>query len=212
MVMARVRAVLAGMLLMAGNAAMAVGITYDGCTDYRGRTVQSVQDLSLPAVAQSVKDMGGAVIRYNPTVLPRLSDKTRLFLYAQVCAALNLGYPAGSALTLAQARRADCWGVTTLTRSGLLAGAEDLAAIQTELVFSGEEWALLSGPPRDFDLGACRVGALRMPDGRTAPGNERWDACVHRCGDRLYRCGRSDACMSVFQQCTARCDAGRSAE
>lgn len=206
--MARVLGGVAG-LLLAGNVAMAAGITYDGCSDYRGRKVQSVQDLSLPAVVQSVSDMGGAVIRYNPMALPRLGDKARLFLYAQTCAALNLGYPAGYALTLAQARRADCWGVTTLRRSGLIAGAEDLAAIQAELSFSDEEWAQVPGPQRNFDLGACHTGVLRMPDGRAVAGREQWDACVHRCGDRLYRCGRSETCMSVFRQCTAGCDAGR---
>ena len=59
--------------------AMAAGTTYDGCTDYRGRKVQSIQDLSLPAVVQSMEGVGGAVIRYNPTALSRLSDRTRLF-------------------------------------------------------------------------------------------------------------------------------------
>ena len=211
MSVASVRAVLAGALILAGAGAMAAGTTYDGCTDYRGRKVQSIQDLSLPAVVQSMEGVGGAVIRYNPTALSRLSDRTRLFLYAQACAALNLGYPAGSALSLSQARRADCWGVTTLSRSGLLSHSGDLAAIQAELDFSDAEWAQVPGPRRGFDLGACRSEALRIP-GAPSAASEQWDGCVHRCGDHLFHCGRSDACMSTFRQCSSECDAARSGQ
>ena len=100
-------------------------------------------------------------------------------------------------------------GVTTLSRSGLLGDAAELATLQAELDLADDEWAQVPGPQRRFDLGACRSTALRMP--AAGSGNEQWDACVHRCGDRLYRCGRSESCMSTFRQCTAGCDAARPA-
>lgn len=209
MSVAGVRAVLTGVSILAGAGAMAAGITYDGCTDYRGRKVQSIQDLSLPAVVQSMEDVDGALLRYNPTALPRLGERARLFLYAQACASLNLGYRAGSALSLRQARRADCWGVTTLRRSGLLSGPGELAAVQAELDFSDAEWAQVPGPRRGFDFEACRSEALRIPRAANVT-SEQWGACIHRCGDRLFHCGRSDACMTAFQQCSSQCDSGRS--
>jgi hypothetical protein len=161
-------------------------------------------------LVQTGSDGVQLVIRYNPTLLPRLKPATRLFLFAHECARLSLG--SGGAGE-AKARQADCLGLATLLQAGLLK-REELADVQGDLGFTAEEWALLPGPPRSFDLAACPVrGVVRLPSAATPNARQSgWNACVHGCGDRLYHCGkncRGDACESrcqePYRQCVAAC-------
>ncbi|QID19334.1 hypothetical protein G3580_17960 [Nitrogeniibacter mangrovi] len=179
--------------------AAAQDLTFRGCTDAAGRPVPSRVDENLPEVVTTVMEHGRSVILYNPRALPAISDAARAFMYAHECARHNLGL-AGQARTEDTAREADCWGLTTLQRSGLLGAPDDVAKLQSELVFSPAQWQQLPGPRRGFELSQCPARPMHM-----APSNPGWDQCVHACGDTLFRCGRSDACVSAYDRCEAGC-------
>ena len=184
--------------------------TFESCTDVRGRSIPVVTDSSLPVLVQAGSDGMQQVIRYNPSLLPRLKPATRLFFFAHECARLSLDGPDDTA----KARRADCIGLATLVDAGLVK-QEALADLQADLSFSAEEWRLLPGPPRSFELSACPAhGGVRLP-AATAPGEKQadWNACVHRCGDQLYHCGKGCSgaacdshCMEPYRQCVAACN------
>jgi hypothetical protein len=169
--------------------------------------VASILDTTLADVVASRSEGGRPVIRYNPAVLPRLRPASRLFLYAHECARLNLGLPTAGERSLASARRADCWALASLARSGLVKGAAEVAAIQADLAFTAEEWLRLPGPPRRFDLAACRAPAPAALCER----GPQWDACVRQCAAPLLGCERGGpaaaACGAAYERCTAACEA-----
>lgn len=178
--------------------ASAQDLTFRGCTDAAGRAVPSRLDENLPELVTTVVEKGKLTILYNPRALPAISDAARAFMYAHECARHNLGL-ATEARTVENARAADCWGLATLRRSGLLPEAGDVAALQSELVFTPTQWQLLPGPQRGFELFQCTQRPMAAP---TDPG---WNQCVHRCGDRLFHCGQSAGCMSTYDACVAGC-------
>jgi hypothetical protein len=196
-------------LLVATAAGAAEIVTYESCTDATGRTVAVEADQTLPVLVQTGSDGRQVLIRHNPALLPRLQPSTRLFFFAHECARHSLGGGGGEA----RARQADCIGLATLLQAGLLK-PEDLPALQLDLSFTAEEWSLLPGPPRSFDLAACPArGVVKLPPA-VAPGarQSQWNACVHACGDRLWHCGKgcsSEACASrcdePYRQCVAAC-------
>ena len=179
--------------------------TYEGCADAAGRTVASEMDYNVAAVAKSSLENARPVIRYNPQVLPQLKSETRLFLYARECAHHALGHPLEETRTPAMERRADCWAIETLMRSGLLKGESVLTDIRVDLVRSPEEWSSLPGPPRAFNLEACYRSALALPKA-TPPSADQaaWNACLRVCAERLRYCPRN--CRS--EACDQACDAG----
>ncbi len=180
-------------------------ISYHGCTDARGRAVLSVADPASPVVAGTHVEAGRRVIRYNPALMPELSQTARLFFYAHECARHNLALPLDRPLSAEEAQRADCWGLDSLLRSGLLRSAADLAALQAELRFTPEQWALLPGLPREFDLPACQARIAAHPRLAAPPaGQDAWNACVRVCGDALFAC-RGAGCDDEYGRCIARC-------
>jgi hypothetical protein len=174
-------------------------LTFRGCTDAAGRAVESRFDEAAPQLVSTVREKGRAVIVYNPRALPDISDAARAFLYAHECARHNLGL-AREARSPENARAADCWGLSTLQRSGLLRESGDVIALQSELVFTPAQWQRIPGPARGFELSQCPQRAMRM-----APSDPAWNQCVHACGDRLFRCGRSGACLAEYDRCEAGC-------
>lgn len=196
----------AGLMVMAGSVRAEEVVTYHGCTDAAGAPVVSLEDPNLPAVVGSGVEAGRPVIRYNPEALPRLSPEARLFFYAHECARLNLGLPAGGKRELGSARRADCRGLDAMRRSGLIDGDAAVARLQAELDFSAEQWRLLPGPPRRFELAACRQPGLPATPPRPA-----WNACVRRCADSLRACNHAGgvqgaACRADYERCTSLCE------
>jgi len=181
------------------SVAGAQDLTFRGCTDAAGRPVPSRLDVESPLLVTSVREQGKAVIVYNPRALPDISDAARAFLYAHECARHNLG-SAQADRTAENATAADCWGLTTLQRSGLLRDAGDVTALQSELVFTPAQWQRIPGPVRGFELSQCPQRAQSM-----APSNPGWDQCVHACGDRLFHCGRSESCLTTYERCEAGC-------
>lgn len=196
---------LAGILIMvlSGLAGAAEPMIFDSC-DSRGQRIAARPDTGLPVLVRSVADQGRPEIRYNPEILPRLSSNARLFFYAQQCARLGLGDAAVAA------RRADCVALNTLLDSEQLKYA-DLPALQAELQFSPEEWALLPGPPRTIDLSNCRASSgdvLRLPlPGQASPRQDAWNSCVRACADQLWSCRKTPAgnCQSAYDQCRSNC-------
>jgi len=186
-------------LALFSSLASAQDLTFRGCTDASGRPVPSRLDEASPLLVTSVREQGHAVIVYNPRALPDISDAARAFLYAHECARHNLG-TGNQARTADNATAADCWGLTTLQRSGLLREPGDVAALQSELVFTPAQWQRIPGPARGFELSRCPQRAAV-----TAPRNPGWDQCVHACGDRLFHCGRSQSCLSAYDRCEAAC-------
>lgn len=201
----RVLCVLATILGLVAGTAQAGTLDLDSCIDGSGRTVPGRLDTSLDVLVRVGSEEGRTVLRFNPDVLPELSDQARQFFFAHACAQLALRDPAALAPP-ARARRADCLGVVALQASGLLRDAAAVEALQAELVFSAAEWAQLPGPPRSFDLTACpRQGGLRLPLPTTpSAGQVEWNGCVRQCGDRLYRC-RGENCQAAYERCEAAC-------
>lgn len=185
--------------LLMPSLAGAQDLTFRGCTDASGRAVPSRVDESLPEVVTTVVEQGRFTLLYNPRALPGISDPARAFLYAHECARHNLGL-AREARTVENAKQADCWGLSTLQRSGLLRGEGDVAALQSELVFTPDQWQRIPGPNRGFELSSCSLQA--KPAFTPEPG---WDMCVHKCGDRLFHCGQSQSCLNTYDACVTGC-------
>lgn len=205
---AALRCLFAACLVIATLPALAEDlITFDACTDMHGKAVPTISDTSQPELVLSRVEDGKPVIRYNPKALPQLLPETRRFLYAHECARHYLGLPLQGELTLAQAQRADCEAVATLVRSRLLASAADASGIERELMVSDDDWKLLPGPKRSFELTQCKAtntrGSLALPTEKTA--SDKWNACVQGCGARLYACGRTSSCQQAYDACSARC-------
>jgi len=188
-------------------------ITFDGCVDRRGGAVRAVLDTSLVPTFETRVENGHPVIRYNPDALPRMQAPTRLFFFAHECARINLGFAPVAARMLADARRADCWGLVTLLRSGLI-DERTVETIQADLSFSVDEWSLLPGPPRGFDLPACLHEQARRPSLlHPAPSQDNWNTCARTCGDALLVCQQRvcagptcEACVLTYERCVAGCD------
>lgn len=186
---------------------------YGGCVDASGTPVIAQLAPDQAVAVQSVSGTDGAVIRYNPAVVPKLGEAGHLFLFAHECARLNLGMAPGEPRNRDDSRRADCWAGSSLLRSGLMS-LDDLGDLQAR--FSGlgaAEWSLLPGPPRRIDLLSC---PRHLSPSLSAPafGQETWNACARRCGDALYACqygsGSSSKaqCETRHEACMAGCETG----
>lgn len=210
-------ALLAVMTVLLAAGARAQGVTYDGCVDAQGQSVESIADPSMSVVALAGVESGRPVIRHNAAVLPQLTPQARLFFFAHECARHALAQPLDKAPALDDAQRADCWAIGALRASQTFADDHAERALEAELNLSDEAWPSLTGPPRTFNFAACvSRGVLRLP-GQASPSEEqlRADRCVQLCGDRLWQCQnrcRDDACRApceaAFDRCEAAC-AGR---
>lgn len=207
------RLLLALLFAMTTGAAFAeVETTYQGCVDAEGRSVPSIRDTTIAMVAQGRVEGGTSVIRYNPGVLPQLLPASRLFLFAHVCAGINLGHSPEQILTKAQSREADCHALGTLVRSALVKPHE-VEAIEANLAFSSQDWQKVPGPAREFQLLACLHEIAGRPSLTTpAAGQVFWNRCVHTCGDALLTCRNAcsgtscNACQERYEGCSAMCD------
>lgn len=190
--------------------------TYHGCVDGRGARVEAVLDESLATTFESRIEEGRAIIRYNPAILPRLKAESRLLLYAHQCAQLSLGARAGGTPAIETAHKADCLGLETLLRSGLIA-ASDVDDIQSDLRFSATEWAAVPGPPREFDLPACHRELAGRPSlASPSAGQASWNTCTHACGEVLRSCqartcneSGCEPCVGIYDKCVRGCDQRR---
>lgn len=193
-------------LCVGGGAHAQERTSYHGCTDADGRTVAAVSDPALDRVVAS-RPGGAPELHYNEAVLPRLTAESRLFLFAHECARHNLGLPVDGARTAADARRADCHGLDSLLRSGLLDAAR-IDALERDLQFSADEWERIPGPPRTFALRACTAdSAAKGLLTRPTPAQPEWNACVRGCGERLRACApHSVACDDAYERCVTLCD------
>jgi hypothetical protein len=201
-------------LLAAGVRAQ--GVTYHGCVNAQGQSVESVADPSMSGVARAGVENGRPVIRHNAAVLPQLTAQARLFFFAHECARHALAQPLDDVATLDDAQRADCWAIGALRASQTFADDHAERTLEAELNLSDEAWPSLTGPPRTFNFSACASrGVLRLPS-QTPPTEAqlRADRCVQTCGDRLWQCQkrcRDDACRvsceAAFDHCEAGCAA-----
>jgi len=145
-----------GFATLAFKTAEAQIITFDGCVDSRGIRVASVLRPGLGDVAKSTLDSKGRpVILYDPMVLSWFHPQTRLFWYAHECAHHALGHLIGSTFPLLVEEEADCWGIKTLYKRGILSDA-DVKVVEhdiSKLPFS--DWMHLPGPLRAINLKLC---------------------------------------------------------
>ena len=187
------------------NASGAATLSFDGCTDTANQAVASRAEPSLPTLFEVRSVEGKPVIFYSPLQMPHLLLETRAFLFAHECGRIRLKLPTSGERTLEQAERADCWAANTMLRSGLIKDASGFDAIAADLSMVGDQWIRLPGPTRELKLANCSSvkGGVALPQGQTA--SPQWNNCMQSCGSRLYACGRSNECMSSFNQCTAKC-------
>jgi hypothetical protein len=196
-----------------GTALAQERITYHGCVDALGRAVEAVEDATLPATFATRVEGGRAVIRYNPQALPDLQPATRMFLFGHECARLNLGIAPEAPRSHDDARRADCWGLTTLLRSRVL-GVSDVAVIHADLQRSEDAWRWLPGPMRRVDLHACHREASGLQWALPTVPQEVANACTRACADALLACQRAcrgpacEPCVVRYAQCARSCDDG----
>lgn len=188
-------------------------VFYGGCVDASGTPVAAHIAPDQAVAIRSASEGGGAVIRYNPAVLPKLGEAGHLFLFAHECARLNLGMPPSGPRSRDDSRRADCWAGSSLLQSGLMS-LDGLGALQARFSgLSADEWSLLPGPPRRIDLLSC---PRHLSPSLSAPafGQEAWNACARRCGDALYACqhghdaSRNTQCETRHEACMAGCETG----
>lgn len=194
-------------LAMLSVMARAEAPVFESCLDSRGQTLAAHPDSRLTVLVRTVSEQGRPAIRYNPDLLPQLSNNARLFFYAHQCARRG-------SETAATAHRADCLALNTLLASDQLK-YKDLPALQAELKFSDEDWTLLPGPARQIDLSNCRASSgdvLRLPlAAQPSPGQRDWNACVRTCADSLWTCqkarrnGATDDCLGAYDQCRSGC-------
>ena len=76
----------AAISMLRASGAVAQDVTYHGCVDAQGQSVESVADPSLSGVALAGVESGRPVIRHNAAVLPQLTAQARLFFFAHECA------------------------------------------------------------------------------------------------------------------------------
>jgi hypothetical protein len=187
--------------------------TFDSCTDVAGRTIAAEIDYAQTHLVRTTLDAGQPAIRYNPALLPGLTPNARQFFYAHECARHSLGDAGKADLPLTRVRQADCVALATLLTSGLLK-RDQVAALQGQLNYSAAEWEALPGPPRGFDLAACRTGGvLRLP-AATSPSARQaeWNAAMRACADRLWTCQkgcRGEACVSDCVASHRQCETNR---
>lgn len=203
-------------MAVAGVAHAQVRMTFDGCLDSNGVQVPSMLDDTLARTFDTRIEGGRPVIRYNPDLLPDMAPKVRLFFYAHECARVNLGMAPDAPRMLADAREADCWGLVTLIRSGLL-DDRDVPAMLPDMRFAIEDWSLLPGPPRGFEwyLPAClREYADRPSLVHPPSGQDDWNTCARGCADTLYQCQQRtcrgpacEPCVQTYEQCVTTCSA-----
>lgn len=202
-------------LVAAGPAAAAEATTtFESCVDGRGQTIVAEADPTLPQLVRIVSSSGKSTLRYNPDLLPRLSQSARIFLYMDQCARHGIG-DARQEMPVARAHLADCMAVNAML-AGNVIKREDLAAMQAELMFSDPEWEQLPGPPRKFDLLNCPAktsgNVLRLPlDTPPSPKQVNWNNCERACADRLWTCQKGcrgtacDTCLEAHRQCREAC-------
>lgn len=200
------------MALLLSASALAAGVTtFESCVDANGKTLPAEIDDTQAMLVRTVTDQGKTTIHYNPAVLPRLTFGARLFLYSHQCARQGFG-AAKKSLSVAQAKQADCIGLNTLLNSDMLQ-REDLPSIQAELSFTDEEWKLLPGPARSFELTSCHQThgtVLRLPvDVPPSDKQVSWNNCTRACADRLWTCQKGsstrEGCMEAYRQCKSAC-------
>lgn len=169
----------------------------ESCTDHRGQLIAVEADYQQEELVRGVNGQ----IRHNPRVLPQLPDAARLFFVAHACARMSLPD------TATHVHRADCTAYRMLEASGQLQSI-GMHGLVRELVFTSEEWKLLPGPARSFDFSDCTTSGnvLRLPIA-TPPSvvQANWNACMHACGDRLWHCGNTDACLGSYDNCLKAC-------
>lgn len=194
-----------------------INFNFGGCTDGLGRAIPSQADASLGPIVETRVDNGRTMLAYNPQRLPQLLPETRMFLFAHECARHQLNLPTSGERTLSDARRADCQALAILRRSGMLPTEAEVESIQTDLQFAADDWSLLPGPARDFQLAACKLPPAPARTTTRKQGNTvgvpttlqrspAYSQCVQSCGSRLYSCGNSAACLQTFDRCNAGCE------
>lgn len=200
--------------LLAAPATQAADVTiFESCVDSRGQTLQAYADeQQAELVRLSTDEQGKAAIRYNPTVLPRLGFIGRLFLYTHACA--RHGLAGGKSHEMSMARSADCMAVSSMLADGMVT-REDLPSLQGDLAFSDDEWKVLPGPKRAFELTTCRQlsgDSLKLPVAdNPSPQQTTWNGCERGCADKLWTCqkrcarGECDACLDAHRQCRTNC-------
>lgn len=195
------------LLGLAHGVSAQVQTTYHGCTDADGNPVAALADPGLERVLETRIEGGRAVIRYNEAALPRLLPESRLFLFAQECARHHLGLPLGDAADAQSAQRADCAGLDTLRRSGLVVD-EQVGALARDLRLTADEWQKVPGPVREFRLEACPArSAERHALDHPSASQPDWNACVRGCGERRRACNpTSEACDEGYDRCVSMCD------
>lgn len=138
-------------------------VTYDGCSDFRGIAVASIQDNSVNDVAMAIIENGRPVIRYNTQVLAMMSAPTRRFFYVHECAHHALAHTAAAA-SLQNERQADCWAAKTM-RSQLGFSRQEIQAVVADIGKMGRaDWTHLPGQYRIIDISQC-YGADGDSDG-----------------------------------------------
>jgi len=185
----------------------------DGCLDQAGRAIPVIADPTLTTLVAAHQAGTQPEIRHNPAVLPRLDPTGRLFFQAHACAQAAAG-KAGKELATDEVRAIDCLALKLLLDAGALR-RDRVGALQQQLGFGDEEWAMLPGPRRIIDFSGCRLAGnvLRLPLA-TAPSARQaeWNACERVCGDRLWACQKHckgaacvEACLETHHACEARC-------
>lgn len=188
------------------QAATGTTFSFDGCVDASGQPVSTQADLVLPWIAKAGTDSGVPVIRYNPEILPELPTEARLFIFAHECARIYLGQSLSGERRAEEVRAADCQAMAMLENSKVVQGGAAIQSVETALMAHPEVWL----PARELRLAACTRaekkprGGLGLPQAKGVH-PDQWNLCASACGNTLFKCGRSSACLSRYDVCVEKC-------
>ncbi len=173
-------------------------ITFDGCVDAYGRPVfSSNYDALQDVAAANLAPNGSPIILYNRNVLMWMAPETRLFWYGHECGHHALGHLLGSGHPLSREQEADCFGIVTLVKEGLI-DIDDVPKVQADLARLGPgDWTHLPGPQRAINLAAC------LEHGGGDDQSTRWKSVSHTLEfsgyTELSYPSRSMACQAAKQ-------------
>ena len=143
-------------LLMVPVNSFSQQLTYDGCLDFNGVPVATIQNTNIQDIAMAYRLPNGTpLIIVNPNVMVWVHPITRAFFYWHECSHHYLGHTLGMGYPFSVEQEADCNAMIYMRNNGLMDEVR-LGIIQRDLARCGPgDWTHLPGPIRSINAAKC---------------------------------------------------------